>query len=104
MSEIDPDTLLPNDRMRQQALDGEVTQIHRGQRYAEEGDTFDVDGTTFEVVAVDDRTLGDMTDADARAEGARNLEHYKQILERAHDHFEWEDDSEIVRHRFERTD
>lgn len=104
MSEIDPDTLLPNDRMRQQALDGEVTQIHRGQRYAEEGDTFDVDGTPFEVVAVDDRTLGDMTDADARAEGARDLEHYKQILERAHDHFEWEDDSEIVRHRFERTD
>jgi hypothetical protein len=104
MGEIDPGTLLPNDRMRQQALDGEVTQIHRGQRYAEEGDTFELEGTTFEVVAVDDRTLGDMTDADARAEGARDLDHYKQILERAHDHFEWEDDSEIVRHRFERTD
>jgi hypothetical protein len=104
MGEIDPGTLLPNDRMRQQALDGEVTQIHRGQRYAEEGDTFELEGTTFEVVAVDDRTLGDMTDADARAEGARDLDHYKQILERAHDHFEWEDDSEIVRHRFERAD
>ena len=104
MGEIDPGTLLPNDRMRQQALDGEVTQIHRGQRYAEEGDTFELEGTTFEVVAVDDRTLGDMTDADARAEGARDLDHYKRILERAHDHFEWEDDSEIVRHRFERTD
>jgi uncharacterized protein YhfF len=53
------------------------------------------------VVAVDDRTLGDMTDADARAEGARDLDQYKQILERAHESFEWEDDSEIVRHRFE---
>ncbi|MFD1633638.1 ASCH domain-containing protein [Haloplanus ruber] len=103
MSELDPGTLLPNDRMRQQALDGDVTQIHRGQRYAAEGDTFEIDGTTFEVVAVDDRTLGDMTDADARAEGARDLDQYKQILERAHENFEWEDDSEIVRHRFERV-
>ncbi|QGX95859.1 ASCH domain-containing protein [Haloplanus rallus] len=103
MSELDPGTLLPNDRMRQQALDGEVTQIHRGQRYAESGDTFEIDGTTFEVVAVDERTLGDMTDADARAEGARDLEHYRQILERAHENFEWDDESEIVRHRFERV-
>ncbi|WP_338742386.1 ASCH domain-containing protein [Haloplanus salilacus] len=102
MARLDPGTLLPNDRMRQQALDGEVTQIHRGQQYADEGDTFDIDGTTFEVVAVDERTLGNMTDADARAEGARDLEHYKQILERAHENFEWDDDSEIVRHRFER--
>ncbi|SEA35685.1 hypothetical protein SAMN04488065_2801 [Haloplanus vescus] len=102
MAQLDPDTLLPNDRMRQQALDGDVTQIHRGQRYADEGDTFALDDTTFEVVDVTERTLGDMTDADARAEGARDLDHYKQILERAHDNFEWDDDSDIVRHRFEK--
>ncbi|WP_251342400.1 ASCH domain-containing protein [Haloplanus halophilus] len=103
MAEIDPETLLPNDGLRQGALDGEVTRIHRGQEYAAVGDTFDLDGTTFEVVAVDERTLGDLTDADARAEGARDLDHYRQILERAHDDFEWEDDSTVVRHRFERT-
>jgi hypothetical protein len=102
MAELDPDTLLPSDRMRQQALDGEVTQIHRGQQYADEGDSFEVDGTTFEVVTVTDTTLGDLTDEDARAEGARDLDHYKQILDRAHDNFEWDDDSEIVLHRFER--
>jgi len=101
VSELEPDTLLPSDRMQSQALDGEVTQIHRGQQYAETGDTFEIEGTTFEVVAVEDRTLGDMTDADAQAEGARDLEQYKQILERAHDNFEWDDDSEIVMHRFE---
>lgn len=103
MAEIDPETLLPNDRMQQQALDGDVTQIHRGHRYADEGDTFAIDGETFEVVAVDERTLGDMTDEDARAEGARDLEQYRQMLERVHDHFEWDDDSEIVCHRFEPT-
>lgn len=102
MAQLDPGTLLPNDRMRQQALEGTVTQIHRGQQYADEGDTFEIDEMTFEVVDVDERTLGDMTDVDARAEGARDLDHYKQILERAHENFEWDDDSDIVCHRFER--
>jgi uncharacterized protein YhfF len=102
MAELDADTLLPSDRMQQQALDGEVTQIHRGQQYADEGDTFTVEDTTFEVVAVEDTTLGALTDEDARAEGARDLDHYRQILERAHDNFEWDDDSDIILHRFER--
>jgi hypothetical protein len=104
MAEVDPDTLLPTDRMRQQAVDGEVTQIHRGHRYVDEGDTFSVDGADFEVVAVEERTLGDLTDEDARAEGARDLEHYREILNRAHDHFEWDDDADVVCHRFERRD
>jgi len=26
------------------------------------------------------------------------------LLERAHDHFEWDDESEVVLHRFERVD
>jgi uncharacterized protein YhfF len=102
MAEIDADTLLPSGRMRSMAVDGDVTQIHRGQRYASEGDTFVVDGVTFEVTDVTERTLGDMTDADARAEGAEDLDGYRRILDRAHENFEWDDDSEVVRHRFER--
>ncbi|AUX10066.1 hypothetical protein AArcSl_2444 [Halalkaliarchaeum desulfuricum] len=104
MAQIAPDTLLPSDRMVQQTLDGEITQIHRGQQYAEEGDTFSIEDVTFEVVDVEERTLGDLTDEDARAEGHRDLEHYRQTLERAHEGFEWDDDSEIVRHRFERRE
>jgi len=101
MAHVEPETLLPNDRMRQQALAGEVTQIHRGQQYADEGDTFELEGTTFEVVSVEERTLGDLTDADAQAEGMRDLDHYREILRRAHENFEWDDDSEVVCHRFE---
>ncbi|MFW5937908.1 MAG: ASCH domain-containing protein [Halanaeroarchaeum sp.] len=103
MSEAHADTLLPTEGMRDQDLDGEVTQIHRGQAYAAEDDRFEIEGETFEVVEVTERTLGDLTDKDARAEGARDLDHYKQILEMAHDEFEWDDGSEIVRHRFERV-
>ncbi len=102
MSEIEPDVLLPNGRMRQGALDGEVTQIHRGQSYAEEGDRFSIDGESFEVVEVSERTLGDLTDEDARAEGMADLAEYRKVLDRAHENFEWDDDSTVVRHRFER--
>lgn len=102
MADIDAETLLPSPRMRENASSGEITQLHRGQRYAEAGDTFELDGDTFEVVEVTERTLGDMTDEDARAEGARDLEHYREILERAHDNFEWDDDADIYCHRFEK--
>jgi len=101
MAELEPETLLPSPRIREQALDGGVTQIHRGQQYAEEGDTFAIDGQRFEVIQVDERTLGDLTDEDARAEGARDLDHYREILDRAHENFEWDEASEVVRHRFE---
>jgi len=53
------------------------------------------------VVTVADTTLGALTDEDAQAEGARDLDHYKQILDHAHDNFEWDDESDIVLHRFE---
>ncbi|QCS44141.1 ASCH domain-containing protein [Natrinema versiforme] len=102
MSELEPGELLPSDRMQNQVLEGEVTQIHRGHRYAEEGDTFAIDGTTFEVTDVTERTLGDLTDEDAQAEGMENLDAYERLLERAHENFEWDDDSEVVLHRFER--
>ncbi|WP_306055008.1 ASCH domain-containing protein [Natronococcus wangiae] len=102
MGELDPAELLPNERMQSQALEGEVTQIHRGRRYAEEGETFTVDGTTFEVTDVTERTLGDLTDEDARAEGMDDLEAYRRLLERAHENFEWDDGGGVVRHRFER--
>ncbi|SFS38741.1 hypothetical protein [Halostagnicola kamekurae] len=102
MSELDPDELLPSPRMRERALEGKVTQIHRGNQYAEAGDTFTIDGTTFEVVAVTDRTLGDLTDEDAQAEGFEDLEAYRSMLERAHEHFEWDPKSEVIRHEFEK--
>ncbi len=105
MSTNDPADLLPNDRVKQAAIAGDVTQLHRGNRYGEEGETFEVDGVTFELVEVTDRTLGDMTDADANREGSASLEAYKKRMVRAHGgNFEWDDDADVVRHRFERVD
>ncbi|PSQ10631.1 hypothetical protein BRC93_08840 [Halobacteriales archaeon QS_5_70_15] len=107
MAEIDAGALLPNERVQSMALDGEVTQIHRGgsERYAEPGDTFGIEGTTFEVTGVDERTLGDVTDADARREGSESLAAYKRRMERVHGgNFEWDGSSEVVRYRFEKRE
>ncbi|WP_254839059.1 ASCH domain-containing protein [Natronomonas marina] len=105
MARIDPDALLPNDRVQEAALAGDVTQLSRGgsNRYAEAGDTFELDGTVFEVTAVEERTLGDLTDADAKREGSPSLEAYRARMEQVHPgDFEWDDTSEIVTYRFER--
>ena len=103
MSELEAGELVPSERMRAQVTDGEVTQIHRGHQYAEVGDTFTIEETTFEVVDVTERTLGDLTDEDAQAEGVEDRTAYKRLLEVAHENFEWDDDSEVVRHQFEQV-
>ncbi|MDS0300366.1 ASCH domain-containing protein [Halogeometricum sp. S1BR25-6] len=107
MSTIDVDSLLPNDRVKQSVADGDVTQLTRGasNRYAQEGDTFDVDGETFRVASVEERTLGEFTDEDARREGSESLAAYKERMNRVHGgNFEWDDEDEVVTYRFERAD
>ena len=102
MAAIDADTLLPNGHVKQLVADGEMTQLTRGQPYADEGDHFEIEGDTYEVTSVEEMTLGDMTDADAQREGSADLDAYKKRLVRAHgDDFEWNDDVDVVRHRFE---
>lgn len=102
MGQIDASEVLPNEHVQEMAAQGGLTQLHRGQQYAQEGDTFEIDGRRFEVTDVTHRTLGDLTDEDAQREGSPDLDAYRERLRHAHDNFEWDDDSDIVMHRFER--
>ena len=104
MTEIDATDLLPSDRMRRGATEGDVTQIHRGNRHAEAGDRFEIDGEAFEITEARERQLGDLTDEDARAEGMADLDQYREMLNRVHEHFEWNDESGVVLHRFEKVE
>ncbi|MCH7660372.1 MAG: ASCH domain-containing protein [Euryarchaeota archaeon] len=104
MAEIDADSLLPNDHVKQAVSAGEITQLSRGatNRYAHEGDTFSLDGETFEIVAAAERTLGELTDEDARREGSEDLESYRERMIAVHGgDFEWDEESEIISYRFE---
>ncbi|MFC6874174.1 ASCH domain-containing protein [Halobellus marinus] len=104
MAEIDADDILPNDRVQQSVRDGDITQLTRGagNRYASEGDTFEIDGDRFKVTSVERRTLGDFTDADAQREGSDSLEAYKRRMQRVHPgDFEWDDSDEVLTYRFQ---
>ncbi len=103
MTRIDAADLLPAARLREKVLDGEITQLHRGDRHADSGDTFVIDDTEFVVTDVQTERLGSMTDEDARKEGSPDLDAYKKRIERTHD-TEWDDDNEAVLHRFEPVD
>ena len=84
MSEIDADAILPNDRVQQSVAAGEITQLTRGasNRYASEGDTFEIDG-----------------------EGSESLDAYKQRMKRVHpEGFTWDDTEEVLTYRFEQVE
>jgi len=104
MAQIDASEVLPNEHVQQMAAAGRVSQLHRGHKYADEGDTFEIDGQTFVVTDVTHRKLGDLTDEDAKKEGSEDIEAYKERLKQVHSDFEWDDDSDVVRHRFEPAD
>lgn len=102
MAEIDPDTLLPNEHVKTAVASGKMTQLTRGQAYAEEGDIFEIDGQEFVVSSLESRKLGDLTDADAQREGSADLDAYKQRMVQAHGgNFEWDDSADVITHRFE---
>jgi len=102
MVEIDPETLLPNDHVIEAVESGNMTQLTRGQAYADEGDTFEIDGQQFVVDRVEQRQLGELTDADAQREGSADLAAYKERMIRAHGgNFEWDDSAEVFTHQFE---
>lgn len=103
MTQIDAAALLPAERIRQKVLAGEVTQLHRGDRHADPGDTFHIGDTEFVVTTVQTERLGEITDEDARAEGSPDLAAYKQRIERTHG-TEWDDDRTAVLHQFEPVD
>jgi len=102
MTSIEADELLPAERLREAVVDGDITQLHRGDKHASEGDRFEIDDVVFEVTTVREQRLGELTDEDARAEGSPNLDAYKKRIERTHD-LTWDDDDTAVLHQFEKV-
>jgi hypothetical protein len=103
MTSIEANELLPAEKIRRAVIAGDVTQLHRGDKHASEGDRFEIDGVVFEVTTVRKERLGDLTDEDARAEGSPDLEAYRKRIERTHD-ITWDDDDTAVLHRFEKVE
>lgn len=99
----DVSRLLTHPKLVAAALAGAKTQQRRDGLYAYPDETFDLEGVRFMVTAVARQRLGDMTDADARAEGYADLEAYKQIILRMHANMTWNDEGLVWVHTFKRA-
>jgi len=84
------------------ALAGKKTQQRRDGVYAYPGETFELEGVTFEVTDLRRQRLGDMTDEDVQAEGYPSLAMYKDLILKMHKGMQWNDDALVWVHCFQR--
>ncbi len=98
------DRLVTHPKLVESALAGIKTQQRRDGIYAYPGESFQLEDTIFTVTAVDRKTLGDMTDADAKAEGYPDLEAYKTLILRMHPGMEWDEGHLLWVHHFKKSD
>lgn len=98
------DRLVRHPKLVAAALAGNKTQQRRDGIYAYPDETFELDGVPFIVTNVERQRLGDMTDADAQAEGYPSLDSYKQIILQMHANMTWNDEGLVWLHVFKRND
>lgn len=96
------DRLVRHPKLVAAALNGQKTEQRRDGLYAYPGETFELEGVEFVVTEVVRERIGDMTDANAKAEGYPNLAMYKQLILSMHANMEWDDDGLVWVHRFTR--
>lgn len=94
--------LITHPKLVAATLAGTKTQQRRDGLYAYPNETFELEGIPFVVTSVERQRLGNMTDADAQAEGYPNLEMYKQIILKMHANMTWDEDSQVWVHTFKR--
>ena len=94
--------LVTHPKMVAATIAGTKTQQRRDGLYSYPSETFELEGITFVVTTVERQRIGDMTDADAQAEGYLNLESYKQIILKMHANMTWDEDGLVWVHSFKR--
>lgn len=96
------DKLVTNPKLVAAALAGRKVQQRRNGVYGYPGEEFELEGTPFRVTALERENLGQMTDAEAQAEGFPSLESYKGLILRVHPGMEWNDKARVWVHSFEK--
>ena len=99
----DIERLVRHPKMVAAVLEGRKTEQRRDGIYAYPGEEFELEGQTFVVTSLTRQSLGDMSDADAQAEGYPSLEMYKNLILSMHKGMEWSGESLVWVHRFERA-
>ncbi len=94
------ENLVRHPKLVEATLAGRKTQQRRNGVYAYPDEVFILEGVTFKVTALTRQRLGDMTDADAQAEGYPSLAMYKDLILKMHANMTWDEDSLVWVHTF----
>lgn len=100
MTHHDGDDIVPDGELQLRVLQGRVTRITRYERVVEEGDTFEVQGSTYEVRDVTERTADDIGMGDYRQEHATNENRFWGRLQQFDGPFEVEEDTTLYTFQF----
>ncbi|GIP32687.1 ASCH domain-containing protein [Paenibacillus sp. J2TS4] len=84
----------------QKVLSGNKSAQRRNGRYADPGEIMELDGRSYEVYNIYRQSLGDLTDAEAQAEGFENVEAYKQYILSMHKGMSWMPEMKVWVHEF----
>ncbi|RMH50917.1 MAG: ASCH domain-containing protein [Zetaproteobacteria bacterium] len=98
------DRLIRHPRLVAAALAGRKTEQRRDGVYGWPGERFTLQGVPFVCTALERQRLGDMDDADARAEGFPDLAAYREMILTLHRTMGWNPDALVWVHRFRRCD
>ncbi|WP_188454267.1 ASCH domain-containing protein [Virgibacillus oceani] len=94
----DINLLITKQKDIEKIINGEKTAVRRNDRYADKGDTLELDGHQFIVENVYHQKLGQVTEENARQEGYRNLDEYIQALTSIHHGSVWDPNLEVWAH------
>lgn len=92
--------LITHDADIQLVLNGVKTTTRRNGRFADPGEILTLKGQSFEVYNVYQQQLGDITDADAKSEGFKDFEAYKQYILSMHQGMPWIPTATVWVHEF----
>ncbi|MFD0868429.1 Uncharacterised protein [Chlamydia abortus] len=94
------DRLITVEEDIQKVLNGTKSAQRRNGRYADPGEIMELNGRSFEVYNVYRQSLGELTDAQAQAEGFESLEAYKQYILSMHPGMPWSANMKVWVHEF----
>lgn len=94
------DRLVRQKKLVESALAGVKTEQRRDGVYAYPGETFELKGSTFEMVSLTHEPLGNLDDEGALAEGFESLTQYRDLILRMHKGMEWDPEHLVWVHRF----
>jgi hypothetical protein len=97
------DRLVRHPKLVAAVLNGDKSEQRRDGVYGYPGETFELDGVRFVISSLTRQRLGDMSDADAIAEGYPGLAPYRDLILRMHPGMEWNEEHLVWVHAFERA-